>query len=242
MHHFADKGPYRQSYGFFPVVMYGCESWTIKVEHQRIYVFELWCWGRFLRILWKARRANQSILKETNPEYWKNWYWSWSSKTLANWCKELTHWKKKTLILGKIEGRRRRGQQRMRWLVGITDSMGMSLSRHRQIMKDREAWCAAVHEVTKSQTWLTDWTRTTLRQTVLFSLQFPYRRPSNVGYKSYYHLTSKSIPSLCSPHLAEFSTMKNKEFPQIGLKSHLEVLFVKNYLMELWNPGFFKDS
>ena len=101
MHHFADKGPYRQSYGFFPVVMYGCESWTIKVEHQRIYVFELWCWGRFLRILWKARRANQSILKETNPEYWKNWYWSWSSKTLANWCKELTHWKKKNPDTGK---------------------------------------------------------------------------------------------------------------------------------------------
>jgi len=113
-----------------PVVMYGCESWTIrKSEHQRIDAFELWCWRRFLRVPWTAR-SNQSILREISPEYhWKDWCWSWNSNTLATWCEELTHLKKKTLMLGKIEGRRRRGWQRMRWLDGITDSVDMGLSK-----------------------------------------------------------------------------------------------------------------
>ena len=117
----------------------------------------MWCWRRHLRVPWTARRSNQSILKEINPEYsWKDWCWSWSSSTLATLCKEPTHWK--ILMLGKIEGRRGRERQRMRWLGDIIDSVNMSLSKLREMVKDREAWHAAVHGVTKSQTWLSNWT------------------------------------------------------------------------------------
>ena len=113
----------------FPVVMYGCESWTIKkTECWRIDAYELWCWRRLLRVLWTARRYNESILKEMDwcwkSFHWKDWGWSWNSNTLATSWEELTHFKK-TLMLGKIEGRKRRGRQRMRWLDGITDSMDM---------------------------------------------------------------------------------------------------------------------
>ena len=142
----------------FPVVMYGCESWTIKkAEHQRTDAFELWCWRSLLRVPWKAKGSNQSILKEIRPEYSLE---GLMLKLKPHYFGHLM-WRtdsfEKTVMLGKIEGRRRRGWQRIRRLDGITDSVDMSLSKLREFVMDRESWSAQVHRVAQSQTRLSDW-------------------------------------------------------------------------------------